>query len=183
MTLFSLIATALLAGNPAQCAVGSDGVTAERPAATEPAQADLLVAMVMSPKIAKVTRDTVVARPSACARGEFAIGAARYTMSGDDGDGMIPRRATTRGTAPIAYLLSTIDMKALVASADGGKPAGTLGYTLMTLTPREDIGWSFYRAMPSDATLRADMARALAGTDRPLFRTDRKTSKTQFVVG
>lgn len=183
MPLSSLIATALLAAAPAQCAVGTDGVTAERPAASDAGQADLLVAMVLSPKIAKVTRDTVIARPSACTRGAFAIGKARYTLSGNDGDGMIPRRAAATGKAPVAYLLSTIDMKALVGSVDGGKPAGTLGYALMTSTEREDIGWAFYRTMPSDATLRTDMARALAGSDRPLFRTDRKTAKTRFVVG
>jgi hypothetical protein len=169
---------------PGRCAAGLDGVVAERPAATDTRQADLLVAMAMSPKLAKVTRETVIARPSVCQRGSFAIGRTQYMLLGDDGDGMIPRRARTAGKAkPVAYLLSTIDMKALVASAHGGKTAGTLGYALMTSTDREDTGWAFYKTMPSDATLRADMARALTGTDRPIFRTDRKTRKTEFVAG
>jgi len=184
-TLIATLAALFAAPGPAagQCAPGLDGVVAERPAATDTRQADLLVAMAMSPKLAKVTRETVIARPSACQRGSFAIGRTQYVLLGNDGDGMIPRRARTAGKAkPVAYLLSTIDMKALVAST-GGKAAGTLGYALMTSTDREDTGWAFYKTMPSDATLRADMARALAGGDRPIFRTNRKTRKTEFVVG
>lgn len=191
MTVFqTLIATlAALFGAapgpaPHQCAAGMDGVVAERPAATDTSQADLLVAMAMSPKLAKVTRETVIARPSTCQRGSFAIGRTQYILLGDDGDGMIPRRAQPTGKAkPVAYLLSTIDMKALVASAESGEPAGTIGYALMTSTDRVDTGWAFYKTMPSDATLRADMARALSGDIRPIFRTDRKTNKTAFVAG
>lgn len=169
---------------PGRCADGREDVTAQHPAATDSAQADLLIAMAMSPKLAEITREAVIERPSACRRGDFAIGSARYILMGDDGDGMIPRRAHAGGAeAPVAYLLSTIDMQALVASADGGKAAGTLGYALMTSTEREDVAWAFYKAMPTDQTLRADMARALSGEARPIFRTDRKTSETEFVIG
>lgn len=174
----------MMAPPPGQCAIGHEGIAAERLIASDAAQADLLVAMAMSAKLAKVTPRTVIDRPSACTRGDFAVGKSRYMLLGDDGDGMMPRRARTIGRrAPVAYLLSTIDMKALVASAGGGKTAGTVGYALMTSNDRVDTGWAFYRTMPSDATLRADMARALAGKSRPIFRTDRKTNKTAFVVG
>lgn len=174
---------ALFAPAPESCAVGKDGVSAEHLAASDAAQADLLVSMAMSSKLARISRRTVLERPSDCARGDFAVGSARYTLLGDDADGMIPRRARPAGNgAPVAYLLSTIDMKAMVASADGGKPAGTLGYALMTSTDRVDTGWAFYRAMPSDATLRADMARALAGKTAPIFRADRRTKKIEFVA-
>lgn len=191
MTVFQTLITAVAAlfaaapaPAPGQCAEGNESVMAERPAATDSRQADLLVAMAMSPKLAKVSRDTVIARPSACQRGSFAIGRTQYILLGDDGDGMIPRRAQPAGKAqPVAYLLSTIDMKALVASAGSGPAAGTIGYALMTSTDRVDTGWAFYKTMPSDATLRADMARALTGEIRPIFRTDRKTNKTAFVAG
>jgi hypothetical protein len=175
---------AMLAPAPGQCAVGRDDIAAERLTAKDATQADLLVAMAMSAKLAKVTPRTVIDRPSACARGDFAVGKSRYILLGDDGDGMMPRRARAAGRkAPVAYLLSTIDMKAMLASAKGGEAAGTVGYALMTSNDRMDTGWAFYRTMPSDATLRADMARALAGKIRPIFRTDRKTNKTAFVVG
>lgn len=183
LTSFAIL-FGLLASTPGVCAVGTDGVAAEHVMANDASQADLLVAMAMSSKLAKVTPRTVIDRPSDCTRGDFAVGKARYTLLGNDGDGMIPRRARAPGhKAPVAYLLSTIDMKAMIASADSGKPAGTLGYALMTSNDREDTGWAFYRTMPSDATLRADMARALTGAGRPIFRTDRRTNKTAFVAG
>ncbi|RHW18020.1 hypothetical protein D1610_05855 [Sphingomonas gilva] len=190
-TLFTVLAAWLVASpgprpdtSSGACANGREDVTAERPHATDGAQADLLVAMAMSPKLAKITREAVIDRPSACRRGGFAVGSARYMLTGDDGDGMVPRRAHAEDAgAPVAYLLSTIDMQELVASADGGEPAGTLGYALMTSTEREDVAWAFYKAMPADRTLRADMARALSGEASPIFRTDRRTSETQFVAG
>jgi hypothetical protein len=165
----------------AECSVSSDPGAVVRPLSpTVQANADLIIAMSMLPKIMHVDYDGA-AKKSGCDLGPLAPGNTAYALWGDDAHGRQRKAIPAKKGAPVALVLPVVDfVKAFTAPHPPGKPAQAQveGYLLSTVTQGDVTGWVYYTGMPDAATLKHDMADVLAGNGHPIFRagTDGKTS-------
>jgi hypothetical protein len=170
----------------ADCSVSSDPGAAARPLnATARADADLVIAMSLLPKLMHVDYDGA-ARKEGCDLGPLVPGDAAYTLWGDDAHGRQRKAIPAKKGAPIALILPVVDiLKAFMAPQQPGKPAQaqTEGYLLATVTKGDVTGWVYYTGMPDAATLKHDMAEVLAGNGHPIFRSGRDGKTSIFVQG
>jgi len=168
----------------ADCQVSSDAGAAARPLnATVQADADLVIAMSMLPKLMHVDYESA-ARKSGCDLGPLAAGDAAYELWGDDTHMRERKAIPAKKGAPIALILPVVDfVKAFSAPFQPGKPAQAQveGYLLATVTKGDVTGWIYYTGMPDPATLKHDMADALAGRGHPIFRAGADGNTSLFV--
>jgi hypothetical protein len=153
----------------ADCSVSSDPKAVARPLSmTVQADADLMIAMTMLPALLHIDYDSA-AKKVGCDLGQLAPGDAAYELWGDDGS---QRKAlpATRG-APVAMIVPVFDLLKALTAPGKDKSAQTEGYLLAIVTKRDFTGWRYYTGMPDAATLKHDMADALAGKGNAIFRS------------
>jgi hypothetical protein len=170
----------------ADCSVSSDPGAAARPLnATVQADADLVIAMSMLPKLMHVDYDGS-AKKTGCDLGPLAPGDGGYELWGDDAHGRLRKAIPEKKGAPVALILPVVNIvKALMAPQQAGKPAQAQveGYLLATVTKGDLTGWVYYTGMPDTAVLKHDMADVLAGNGHPIFRAGANGQTSLFVPG
>ncbi|HEX4739078.1 MAG TPA: hypothetical protein VH331_16115 [Allosphingosinicella sp.] len=167
----------------AECSVSSDPGAAVRPLKASEADAHIVVAMSMLPKIMHVDYDGA-AKKSGCDLGPLAAGNSGYELWGDDAHGRQRKAIPAKKGAPVALILPVVDIvKAFMAPHPPGKPAQAQveGYLLATVTKSDVTGWVYYTGMPDAATLKHDMAEVLAGNGHPIFRAGADGKTDLFV--
>lgn len=174
-------ATAFAAASPAlaECSVSSDtGVAAKPIDMTVKADADIVISMSLLPKLMHIDYSSAFGMKPLCDLGQFTVGAASYELYGDDKSGRQRIAKPNRKGDPIAQIIPVTDIKKVIAASKLGKPAVVEGYLLATVTKSEFTGWRYYTGVPDPATLKRDMAEALAGSGAPIFRNgaDGKTA-------
>jgi hypothetical protein len=146
----------------------------------------LLVSIPVVIKLHGLTSASLAAFPTACGRGDFAVGRRTYALTGEDADPQVPRRASARDKgAPVAVLAQVFDLEpALAAKPDpSAEPKAVQDrYVLATAFNDIMVVWRAYDAIPEDARLKADMAAALSGAAAPVMRFDMKGGSVQILT-
>lgn len=167
-----IVGSLVLAGTAhAECSVASDaGAVARSLSATVQADADVIVAMTMLPKLMHIDYDGA-AKKAGCDLGPLAPGDAAYALWGDDAGGRQRKAIPATKGAPIAMIVPVFDIMKALSVPGKNKSAQVEGYLLAIVTKNDFTGWRYYTGMPDPATLKHDMADALAGTGSPIFRS------------
>lgn len=147
---------------------------------TAQTDANLIISMSMLPKLMHIDY-AGAARKLVCNLGQLTAGDTAYKLWGDDAGGRQRKGLPEKKGGPIALVVPVTDiMKAIAASKEGNATA-VEGYLLATVTKTDFTGWRFYTAMPDVPTLKHDMAEALAGGAKPIFRNDADGKASLFV--
>ena len=163
----------------AACSVSSDvGAVAKTIDATVQADADIVVSMSLLPKLMHIDYASAARIRPSCALGTFTVGTASYELYGDDTGNRRRMGKPARAGDPIAQILPVTNIIKAIEASKLGKSAVMEGYLLATVAKTGFTGWRYYTGVPDPATLKRDMAEALAGSVKPIFRqgADGKTA-------
>ena len=180
----ALIATPAFAAAPCR----TQGSTSAAVVAADPANPSALLSSIpVVVKLHGLTGASLAAFPQSCDRGAFTVGARTYTLTGENADPNVPRRAASADkTAPLAVLAEVFDLEPALAAAPqpGGEPRGVQNrYALATTLNDVMVVWRVYDAVPDDARLKADIAAAMTRKMPPIMRFDMKGGgPVQFLI-
>ncbi|MGN6375982.1 MAG: hypothetical protein ACTHMG_10550 [Sphingomonas sp.] len=181
--LFTAMACSIAMPVWAECPGATDGTgVAHQMSVDRKSDTDLVLSMSLMPRLMHLDYKSAAKQKLDCEMTQFKVGDETYDLKADPVNAGTSRVAlpTSKG-APIAELVPVVKITDIIAS-HGDKPTSPSGYMLATLTRQGVTGWRYYPAMPSQATLSADMIDALNGQSRPLFRSDTKSGKTEIYV-
>lgn len=144
---------------------------------------DLILSMSMMPKLLHTDYRTEASRHPACKLTEFEAGSSTYELRAvDTNAGTLRLASPKKKGAPIAELVPVTNIMDAIDASKQGKTASVAGYMLATVSKDDFTGWRLYTGVPNQATLAADMAAALDGKLRPIFRNNSNGKGTQLFV-
>lgn len=165
-----------------ECTVTSDVDAAAGPIdMAVQSDADLLISMSMLTKLMRIDYAGASRKKLSCDLGPFDASGTTYHLFADDNGGKQRMAKPAQRGDPIAQVVPVTNIMKAVEAAKQGKSAAVEGYLLATVSKAEFTGWRYYTGMPDPAILKRDMAEALEGRSKPIFRND-KDGKTAIFL-